>query len=135
MRAVTTGGRNGATFGMETIMNNTIRTFAMSAFVAAIMTPAAAQMQPGAMADTPGRQGADAGPSENGGRDEAVQPTGDQDKDFVTMMIPHHQGAVDQAEIELKYGKDPEMMELAQQIIVAQKDEIDEMQKWLAAHK
>ncbi len=117
-------------------MNNTIRTFALSAFVAAIMTlPAAAQMQHGAMADTPAAKERMQAHKKMEDAMNAVQPTGDQDKDFVMMMIPHHQAAVDQAEIELKYGKDPEMMELAQQIIVSQKDEIDEMQKWLAAHK
>ena len=65
----------------------------------------------------------------------AVQPTGDQDKDFVTMMIPHHQGAIDQAEIELKYGKDPEMKAMAEKIIADQKKEIAQMEKWQSANK
>jgi uncharacterized protein (DUF305 family) len=37
----------------------------------------------------------------------SAQPTGNTDKDFVTMMLSHHQGAVDMAKVELQYGKDP----------------------------
>jgi len=66
---------------------------------------------------------------------DAAKPSGDPDKDFVTMMIPHHQGAVDMAEVELKYGKDPALKALAQKIIDDQKREIAEMQAWLAANK
>jgi len=117
-------------------MNNSIRIFAMSAFVAAMMTlPAAAQMQPGAMADTPVAQEHMQARKKMEDAMNAVHPTGDQDKDFVMMMIPHHQGAVDQAEIELKYGKDPDMRALAEEIVAGQKEEIDLMQKWLSEHK
>jgi uncharacterized protein (DUF305 family) len=42
-----------------------------------------------------------------------VKPTGNPDKDFLLMMTPHHQGAVDMAKVELQYGTDPEMHELA----------------------
>jgi uncharacterized protein (DUF305 family) len=117
-------------------MNNKIRTFALSAFVAATMTlPAAAQMQHGAMADTPAAKERMQAQKKMEDAMNAVQPTGDQDKDFVLMMIPHHQAAVDQAEIQLKYGKDPEMKEMAEEIVAAQKEEIDQMQKWLGTHK
>ena len=61
--------------------------------------------------------------------------TGDADRDFVSMMIPHHQGAIDMAEVVLKYGKDPKVKKLAQDIIKAQKHEIAMMQAWLAAKK
>ncbi len=60
--------------------------------------------------------------------------TGDPDHDFVVMMIPHHQGAIDMAEVELKYGKDPELRTLCQRIIVAQRKEIAQMKAWLADH-
>jgi uncharacterized protein (DUF305 family) len=59
---------------------------------------------------------------------------GDTDADFVAHMIPHHQGAVDQAEVELKYGKDPQMRALAKNIIKAQMEEIAFMKQWQAKH-
>lgn len=65
----------------------------------------------------------------------AMKPSGDPDKDFVMMMIPHHQGAVDMAEIELKYGKDPELKKMAQEIIDAQNREIEAFKKWQGAHQ
>lgn len=58
-------------------------------------------------------------------------PTGDADTDFVTGMIPHHQGAIDMAKIEVEKGKDPEIKKLAQDIIKAQEKEIEFMNKWL----
>lgn len=64
----------------------------------------------------------------------AAPMTGDPDHDFVAMMIPHHQGAVSMAEVELKYGKDPMLRRLAQDIIAAQEKEIAEMKAWQAAH-
>jgi uncharacterized protein (DUF305 family) len=53
------------------------------------------------------------------------------DHDFVTMMIPHHQGAVDMAKALLVYGDSPELRNLAQQIITDQQNEINIMQAWL----
>ena len=57
--------------------------------------------------------------------------SGDADHDFVTMMIPHHQGAIDMAKALLLYGKDPQMRRLAQEIITDQQSEIQLMQLWL----
>ncbi len=63
-----------------------------------------------------------------------VPMTGNTDQDFVAGMIPHHQGAVDMAEVELKYGKDPAMRRLARNIIAAQNREIAQMKAWQAKH-
>ena len=65
----------------------------------------------------------------------AVRPTGDIDVDFVQGMIPHHQGAVDMAKIELEQGKDPEIKKFAADIIKAQEAEIKMMNTWLRKHK
>jgi len=61
-----------------------------------------------------------------------VKPTGNTDKDFVMMMMPHHQGAIDMAKVELQFGKDPTLHKMAQDIVAAQEKEIAEMKEWLA---
>ena len=61
-----------------------------------------------------------------------VSSSGDPDRDFALMMIPHHQGAIDMAKVELLYGKDPVMRRLAQEIIADQQSEIDVMRLQLA---
>ena len=53
-----------------------------------------------------------------------VPMSGDPDRDFARMMIPHHQGAIDMAVVELRYGKDERLRRLAQEIIVEQQQEI-----------
>jgi uncharacterized protein (DUF305 family) len=60
--------------------------------------------------------------------------TGDVDRDFVASMIPHHQGAVEMAEIVLKNGSDPEVKKLAEAIIASEKAEIAQLQEWLSKH-
>jgi uncharacterized protein (DUF305 family) len=64
----------------------------------------------------------------------AVPMTGDADRDFVGMMLPHHQGAVDMAKFELAHGKDPAMLKLARAIVASQNKEIAEMKAWQAKH-
>jgi len=65
-------------------------------------------------------------------KDMTMEFTGNPDVDFAQGMIPHHQGAIDMANVVLKYGKDPEMKKLAVEIINAQDTEIAFMKGWLA---
>ncbi len=53
-----------------------------------------------------------------------VAPSGDVDRDFVAMMAPHHQGAIDMAESVLRYGRNERIRRIAQEIIVTQQQEI-----------
>ncbi|MGV7241652.1 DUF305 domain-containing protein [Caballeronia sp. M23-90] len=53
-----------------------------------------------------------------------VKPSGDIDNDFVAMMVPHHQGAIDMARAELQYGKNEQLRRIAQEIVVEQQQEI-----------
>jgi uncharacterized protein (DUF305 family) len=61
----------------------------------------------------------------------AIQRTGDADTDFVRLMLPHHQAAVDMARVQLLHGRDPQIRRLAQEIISDQQLEIELMQLWL----
>ena len=56
-----------------------------------------------------------------------VKPSGDVDADFVAMMIPHHQGAIDMARAQLRYGSNEQVRRIAQEIIVTQQEEIAAM--------
>jgi uncharacterized protein (DUF305 family) len=64
----------------------------------------------------------------------AVVRSGNSDIDFVRLMLPHHQAAVDMAKTQLLYGKDPQLRRLAQEIIIDQQLEIELMQHWLQQH-
>jgi uncharacterized protein (DUF305 family) len=57
----------------------------------------------------------------------AVKPTGDVDQDFVSMMEPHHRGAIEMAQAELRYGHNEQLRRIAQEIIVEQQQEINAM--------
>ena len=61
----------------------------------------------------------------------SVQPTGNNDVDFVRLMLPHHQAAIDMAKTQLASGQDPQMRRLAEEIITDQQSEIELMQLWL----
>ena len=54
----------------------------------------------------------------------SVKPLGNVDEDFVAMMVPHHQGAIDMAQAELRYGHNEQLRRIAQEIVVAQQQEI-----------
>jgi uncharacterized protein (DUF305 family) len=56
--------------------------------------------------------------------DMTIKPTGDVDRDFVAMMVPHHQGAIDMAQAELRYGHNARLRRIAQKIVVDQTQEI-----------
>jgi uncharacterized protein (DUF305 family) len=59
--------------------------------------------------------------------DMGIQPSGDVDNDFVSMMTPHHQGAIDMAQAELRHGRNEQLRRMAQEIIVIQQQEIAAM--------
>jgi len=60
--------------------------------------------------------------------------TGDPDRDFVAGMLPHHQGAIDMAKVELQYGHDPALQKLAREIVAAQDKEVAFMRRWQMQH-
>jgi len=63
-----------------------------------------------------------------------IKPSGDVDKDFVAMMVPHHSGAIDMALAELRHGHNEQLRRIAQEIIVEQQQEIDAMHLALGDH-
>jgi hypothetical protein len=62
-----------------------------------------------------------------------IKPSGDIDRDFAAMMIPHHQGAIDMAVAELRYGRNEQLRRIAQEIVIEQQQEIEAMR--LALHQ
>ena len=64
----------------------------------------------------------------------STRPSADADADFVSLMLPHHQAAIDMAKVELTFGKDPQLRRLAQEIVTDQESEIQLMQLWWQQH-
>lgn len=64
----------------------------------------------------------------------SLNSSGNHDEDFVRLMLPHHQAAIDTAKSELIHGQDPQMRRLAQEIIADQESEIELMRLWLKQH-
>ena len=101
----------------------------VAGFVAGITIVAAAQMEPRAM--TFMRIMDESMKRMDTGMNSAPM-NGNIDHDFATMMMPHHQGAIDMAKAELTYGKNLVMRRMAEEIIVDQQSEIQAMQLWLS---
>jgi uncharacterized protein (DUF305 family) len=59
--------------------------------------------------------------------DMGIRPSGDVDTDFVAMMVPHHRGAIEMAQAELRYGRNEPLRRMAQEIIITQLQEITAM--------
>lgn len=66
--------------------------------------------------------------------DMTIKPTGDVDRDFVAMMVPHHQGAVEMARAVLRYGHNEQLRRIAQDIIATQQQEIEAMRLAVCDH-
>ena len=108
----------------------TARTNLAAIAIAALMASAAV---------TPGSSQSGGSPATKGYMDamskmQASMPKdhkGDPDTDFARMMIPHHQGAIDMAKVEIQYGKDPDLRKMAEKMVKDQEKEIADLQKWL----
>lgn len=105
--------------------------------LAPLTLPLASHAQtPGKMAAAPMQGGMDMKGmmKENGDKMSSMEMTGKPDVDFAMMMRMHHLGAVQMAQAELRDGKDARMKSMARSIIAAQKKEIAEFDRFLAAH-
>ncbi len=63
-----------------------------------------------------------------------INLSGDPDRDFAGLMVPHHQGAVDMAKMELQYGHDPQIRDLAREVVASQQPQIAQISRWKQAH-
>lgn len=123
---------------MPTFIRTTLRRSAiwMVLIAGASALPAAGQLRPAEPVSAPdsSTQAYKRADSKMMDAMEAAHYTGDADRDFVAHMAPHHQGAIDMAQVELKYGRDPTLRQLASRIVAAQRDEIALMERWQKEH-
>lgn len=125
-------------------MTRLFKVAALGAFLIVAGFSAVAQQTPDAQKMMQGMMPKDSDPASTKALKEAhmkmmkVMPmefTGNADVDFVQSMIPHHQGAIDMAKIELNHGSDPQLKQMAKKIISDQEKEIAQMQAWLKKNK
>lgn len=124
------------------IVRKLVCVFAVAISTFAVQFPAAAQSAPAAVGRSEMRGNASNETSmkmsksmDDMQKKMASMPmTGNPDRDFAMMMIPHHQGAIDMAQAEVDAGKDPAMIKVAKKIIAAQKKEIAQFEDWLKKH-
>lgn len=106
-------------------------TLAVFSFTAASIGRATTQDDQNHQSDNPNWSGLVASMDKMQMAMSAVARSGNSDVDFVRLMLPHHQAAIDMAKTEILYGKDAQMRRLAQEIITDQQLEIQLMQRWL----
>lgn len=109
---------------------STVSVCAVAIAVAVMATTSACSKAP-----EPAKHETTASEPMNHSKMDGMSMTGDTDYDFAVNMRMHHQMAVDMSEAELKNGKDPQLLQMAKDIIAAQKNEIVVIDQWLEAHK
>jgi Domain of unknown function (DUF305) len=115
--------------GMSPRKNSPAATTRAALLPLAVLCAAIAWATPAAVNDEPAYLAESSASMARMMADMSIRPTGDIDRDFVAMMVPHHQGAIDMAQALLKYGTDERLKRLAQEIIVTQQEEIAVMRR------
>jgi glutaredoxin len=142
LKCACVGGGSNVPLGFVSLTEN-VMMVAMAIWMLVMSLPASAgatdHVMPGMSGMQMGHAASPAGQSfmigmEKMNRDMNMPMTGDADKDFVAMMIPHHQGAIDMAKTHLQYGKDPMLRQMSEDIVKAQEGEIAVMRDWQARH-
>ena len=118
-------------------MTRALRLLIPLAFIPTLAAPATqhtSHPQEGMPADAPYWEGLMDSMTRMHAATSSTGPSADPDTDFVALMLPHHQAAIDMARIELTFGKDPQLRRLAQEIVTDQESEIQLMRLWEKTH-